>query len=55
VYSLYFRKQGIYYPPLAGAGCSIKEKVGRGGKKLSRIVGVQECDARDNDSSNAVG
>ena len=39
-------------PPLAGAACSIKEIIKRGWtKKMNRILIVQVCDARDDDSS----
>jgi len=41
-------------PPPAGVGCSIKGKVREGVEKVDRIHAAQECDARDDDSSNAV-
>ena len=40
-------------PRWRGPDVQSKEKLERG-KKLNRLVAAQECDARDDDSSNAV-
>jgi hypothetical protein len=40
------KKKTAYYPPLAGAGCTLKMNDQLGvDKKLNRIVIAQECDA----------